>query len=181
MGSFLKKLLLLLFLTIFIKSDTIEVLDMANKITKVSKDALQLIKKFEGFCAQPYLCSANVPTIGYGATFYEDGKKVQINDPAITEERATQLLLNVLKIFEKHVDSYTRDDITQNQFDALVCFAYNVGVGALKSSTLLKLVNSDPSNPQIKNEFLRWNKAAGRALKGLTNRRNAEAELYFKN
>jgi lysozyme len=180
-GSFLKKLILLLFLTIFIKSDSIEVLNMAEKITKVSKQAIELIKKFEGFCAQPYLCPANVPTIGYGATFYEDGKKVQVADPAISEARATQLLQNVLKTFEKHVDSYTRDDITQSQFDALVCFAYNVGVGALKSSTLLKLVNTNPSEPLIKNEFLKWNKAAGRVLKGLTKRREAEANLYFKN
>ena len=119
---------------------------MAEKITKVSKEALELIKKFEGFCAQPYLCPANVPTIGYGATFYEDGTKVKATDPAINEERATQLLKNVLKTFEKHVDSYTRDDITQHQFDALVCFAYNVGVGALKSSTLLKVVNTNPSD-----------------------------------
>lgn len=154
---------------------------MAEKITKVSKDALQLIKKFEGFCAQPYLCPSSVSTVGYGSTFYEDGTKVKLDDPAISEERATQLLLNVLKTFEKHVDTYTRDDITQSQFDALVCFAYNVGVGALKSSTLLKLVNTNPSDPLIKNEFLKWNKAAGKALKGLTNRRTAEAELYFKN
>ena len=180
MGSFLKKLILLLFLTIFIRSDSNEVLNMAEKITKVSKDALDLIKRFEGFCAQPYLCPANVPTIGYGATFYEDGKKVQISDPAISEERATQLLLNVLKTFEKHVDTYTRDDVTQAQFDALVCFSYNVGVGALKSSTLLKLVNANPSDPEIRTQFLRWNKAAGRVLKGLTNRRVAEADLYFK-
>lgn len=154
---------------------------MAEKITKVSKDAINLIKKFEGFCAQPYLCPANVPTIGYGATFYEDGKKVKMDDPAISEERATQLLLGVLKTFEKYVDSYTRDDITQSQFDALVCFAYNVGVGALKSSTLLKLVNTNPNDAEIRTQFLRWNKAAGKALKGLTKRREAEAELYFKN
>ena len=154
---------------------------MTEKITKASKEALQLIKKFEGFCAQPYMCPASVPTIGYGATFYEDGKKVQMDDPSITEQRATQLLQNVLKTFEKHVDSYTRDDITQYQFDALVCFSYNVGVGALKSSTLLKLTNTNPSNPLIKNEFLKWNKAAGKVLKGLTTRRQAEAELYFKN
>ena len=154
---------------------------MAEKITKVSKEALNLIKKFEGFCAQPYLCPAAVPTIGYGATFYEDGTKVKLDDPQITEQRATQLLQNVLKTFEKHVDSYSRDDITQHQFDALVCFAYNVGVGALKSSTLLKLTNTNPSNPLIKNEFLKWNKAAGKVLKGLTTRRQAEAELYFKN
>ena len=154
---------------------------MAEKITKVSKEALELIKKFEGFCAQPYLCPASVSTIGYGATFYENGTKVKLDDPPITEQRATQLLQNVLKTFEKHVDSYTRDDITQSQFDALVCFAYNVGVGALKSSTLLKLVNVNPSDPLIKSEFLKWNKAAGKALKGLTKRREAEANLYFKN
>lgn len=154
---------------------------MTNKITKVSKDALDLIKKFEGFCAQPYLCPASVNTIGYGSTFYEDGTKVKIDDPPITEQRATQLLLSALKTFEKHVDTYTRDDITQSQFDALVCFAYNVGVGALKTSTLLKLVNTNPNNPLIKNEFLKWNKAAGKVLKGLTIRRQAEAELYFKN
>lgn len=154
---------------------------MTEKITKVSKEALQLIKKFEGFCAQPYMCPAAVPTTGYGSTFYEDGTKVQMDDPPITEQRATQLLQNILKTFEKHVDSYTRDDITQYQFDALVCFSYNVGVGALKSSTLLKIINTNPSEPRIKDEFLKWNKAAGKALKGLTKRREAEAELYFKN
>jgi lysozyme len=154
---------------------------MVEKITKVSNQALELIKKFEGFCAQPYLCPAACCTVGYGSTFYEDGTKVKLDDPPITEERATQLLQSVLKTFEKHVDSYARDDITQQQFDALVCFAYNVGVGALKSSTLLKLVNTNPSDPLIKNEFLKWNKAAGKVLKGLTKRREAEAELYFKN
>ena len=152
---------------------------MTQKITKVSQQALELIKRFEGFCSQPYLCPANVPTIGYGATFYEDGTKVKVSDPEITEERATQLLQNVLKTFEKHVDTFTRDDITQQQFDALVCFAYNVGVGALKSSTLLKKVNADPNDPTIRDEFLKWNKAAGKPLKGLTKRRESEAKLYF--
>lgn len=156
---------------------------MAEKITKVSKDALELIKKFEGFSSKPYPdpATGNLPiTIGYGTTFYEDGKKVQVTDPAISEERATQLLQNVLKTFEKHVDTYTRDDVTQSQFDALVCFAYNVGVGALKSSTLLKKVNADPTDATIHDEFLKWNKAARKVLKGLTKRREAEAQLYFK-
>jgi lysozyme len=155
-----------------------------NKIIKISQAGLDLIKHFEGFSSKPYPDpgTGNLPiTIGYGATFYENGTKVKLDDPPITEERATQLLQNVLKTFEKHVDSYSRDDITQHQFNALVCFAYNVGVGALKSSTLLKLVNTNPSNPLIKNEFLKWNKAAGKVLKGLTTRRQAEAELYFKN
>ena len=152
---------------------------MAEKITKVSKQALELIKRFEGFCSQPYLCPANVPTIGYGATYYEDDRKVKVTDPPINEERATQLLANVLVQYEKAVDTFTRDDITQQQFDALVCFSYNVGIGALKSSTLLKLVNANPTDPQIKNEFLKWNKAAGKVLKGLTKRRQDEANLYF--
>lgn len=150
------------------------------KITKISQAGLDLIKKYEGFFSKPYLCPANVPTIGYGATYYEDGRKVTLKDTPITEQRASELLLNVLKEYEKAVDSYTRDDINQNQFDSLVCFAYNVGVNALKSSTLLKLINANPNDPEIRMQFLRWNKAAGKVLKGLTKRRESEAELYFK-
>ena len=70
------------------------------------------------------------------------------------------------------------ENINQNKFDALCCFAYNVGVNALKSSTLLKKVNINPNDPTIKNEFLKWNKANGRALTGLTKRRQEEADLY---
>jgi lysozyme len=178
-GLFLKKLILLLFLTIFIENDSLEILNMSEKITKASKQALELIKKFEGFCSQPYLCPANVPTIGYGATFYEDGTKVKVTDPPINEERATQLLMNVLVQYEKAVDTLTRDDITQQQFDALVCFSYNVGIQALKNSTLLKKINSNLLDPDIRTQFLRWNKAGGVILKGLTRRREAEANLYF--
>lgn len=153
------------------------------KITKISQTGLDLIKKFEGFSAKPYPDpgTGNLPiTIGYGATYYEDGRKVTLKDTPITEQRASELLLNVLKEYEKAVDSYTRDDINQNQFDSLVCFAYNVGVNALKSSTLLKLINANPNDPEIRTQFLRWNKAAGKVLKGLTKRRESEADLYFK-
>jgi lysozyme len=73
-----------------------------------------------------------------------------------------------------------RDDVGQNQFDALVCFSYNVGLGALKGSTLLKKLNANPKDPTIRDEFLRWNKAAGRVMRGLTKRRAEEADLYFK-
>lgn len=128
---------------------------------------------------KPYKCSAGVPTIGYGNTFYENGKKVTLKDAAITESRAVELLAWSLSRFEQYVDSYCRDDISQNQFDALVSFCYNVGPANLKSSTLLKKVNKDPNDPTIRAEFLRWNKAGGRALKGLTRRRTAEADLYF--
>ena len=149
------------------------------KITKLSKSGLDLIKQHEGFCSEPYLCPASVGTIGYGSTYYEDGTKVKLGDPPITEERASKLLANVVVAYEKSVDSFARDDISQQQFDALVCFAYNVGIGALKSSTLLKKVNADPNDPTIRDEFLKWNKAAGKPLKGLTKRRESEAKLYF--
>lgn len=150
-----------------------------SKITTIGKQGLDLIKRFEGFSAKPYLCPAGVPTIGYGATYYEDGTKVKLTDPHITEERGLELLRNVLKTYERAVDSYSRDDITQNQFDALVSFSYNVGTQALKNSTLLKRLNANPLDPDIRVQFMRWNKAGGVILKGLTKRRQAEADLYF--
>jgi lysozyme len=139
-----------------------------------------MIKAFEGFRGTPYKCSAGVPTIGYGATFYPGGKKVTMTDAAITEEQAVELLANMLVSFEKYVDSYCVDTITQNQFDALVSFAYNLGPANLKSSTLLKKVNANPNDESIRLEFLKWVKAGGKTLKGLVRRREAEADLYFK-
>jgi lysozyme len=149
------------------------------KITKVSKKGLDLIKKFEGLKLKPYLCSAGVPTIGYGNTLYENGKKVSLKDSVITESRATELLSYSLKNLEQQVDSFCRDDINQNQFDALVSFAFNLGPYNLKSSTLLKKVNKNPKDPTIRDEFMRWTKAGGKVLKGLVERRKAEADLYF--
>ena len=149
------------------------------KITKIGQRGLELIKKFEGLRLKPYLCAAGVPTIGYGNTFYETGTKVKLTDPQITEERATELLMQSLKSFEKHVDTYCRDDINQNQFDALVSFAFNLGPANLKSSTLLKKVNANPTDETIRAEFAKWTKAGGRVLKGLVLRRTAEADLYF--
>lgn len=150
-----------------------------NKITNISKKGVDLIKSFEGLRLKPYLCSAKVPTIGYGNTFYENGSKVTLKDQAITEARATELLEWSLNKFEQYVDSYCIDSINQNQFDALVSFCYNVGPANLKASTLLKKVNKDPNDPTIRAEFMKWNKAGGRALAGLTRRREAEANLYF--
>lgn len=149
------------------------------KITKLSQKGLDLIKRFEGLKLKPYLCPAKVATIGYGNTFYEDGTKVKLTDPPITEERATELLLSVIKNFEKWVDSYCRDDINQNQFDALVSFAFNLGPNNLKNSTLLKKVNQNPMDLEIRKEFMKWTKGGGRVLRGLVIRREAEADLYF--
>lgn len=148
------------------------------KVNAISAKGLNLIKQFEGFLAKPYKCPAGIPTIGYGATYYPNGLKVTMSDKAITEGQASTMLMNMLRTYEKSVDSFCRDDINQNQFDALCAFAYNVGINALKNSTLLKKVNKNPQDVTIRNEFLKWNKANGRALNGLTNRRIAEADLY---
>jgi lysozyme len=150
------------------------------KITKTGTTGIEIIKMFEGFRSAPYKCPAGIPTIGYGATFYPDGKKVTMTDKAITEQEGTALLQAMLVSFEKYVDSYCRDDINQNQFDALVSFAYNLGPSNLKSSTLLKKVNANPNDETIALEFMKWVKAGGKTLKGLVRRREAESQLYFK-
>jgi lysozyme len=150
------------------------------KITKTGIAGIELIKTFEGFKSAPYKCPAGIPTIGYGATFYPNGKKVTMTDKALTETESIELLKHMLVSFEKYVDSYCRDDINQNQFDALVSFAYNLGPANLKSSTLLKKVNANPADESIKLEFMKWVKAGGKTLKGLVARREAESKLYFK-
>ena len=149
------------------------------KITKTSLKGVELIKKYEGFRSKPYKCEAGVATIGYGATYYPNGQKVKLTDPAIDEKHASLLLEAMLNPYEKAVDSYCRDDINQNQFDALVSFAYNLGNSALKNSTLLKKANANPNDKTIRNEFLKWVNADGKRLKGLVIRRTDEADLYF--
>jgi len=150
------------------------------KIAKTGTAGIEMIKMFEGFRSAPYKCPAGIPTIGYGATFYPNGKKVTMADKAITEAEGTVLLQSMLVSFEKYVDSYCRDDINQNQFDALVSFAYNLGPANLKSSTLLKKVNANPQDETITAEFMKWVKAGGKTLRGLVRRREAESLLYFK-
>jgi lysozyme len=128
---------------------------------------------------KPYLCPASIPTIGFGNTYYPDGTKVKLTDASITKEKAEELLKFLLVTYEKAVDSFCRDDISQGNFDALTSFAYNLGNGNLQKSTLIKKVNANPKDVTIADEFLKWNKANGSVLKGLTRRRQAEANLYF--
>lgn len=151
-----------------------------DRITKISQEGLDLIKNYEGFSSKPYLCSAGVPTIGYGATYYPNGKRVSLTDESITEEWAEVMLAKMLEYYEQEVDAMTTDLINQHQFDALVSFAYNCGTQNLKKSTLLKIVNINPNEPNIELEFMKWNKAKGKTIAGLTKRRAAEAALYFK-
>jgi len=139
---------------------------------------LNLIKKYEGLRLTAYLCPAGVPTIGYGSTRHPNGKKVLLGEKLTGEKEATQLLLATLSPFEDAVNKHL-PNLNQCQFDALVCFSYNVGTGALVKSTLLKKAKINAADPSILDEFLKWNKAGGKVLTGLTNRRRDEANLYF--
>ena len=151
---------------------------------KASKKGLDIIKKYEGFRNAPYLCPANVPTIGFGSTFYEDGSSVTLEDEPITRARAVELLKNVLNKYEEELNYSVTSVINQNQFDALVSFVYNVGTVNFFTSTLLKRVNNNPNDKDIAYQFKRWNKARVNGtltvLKGLKRRRNEEAYLYFQ-
>jgi lysozyme len=137
------------------------------------------ITKHEGLRLKPYLCPAKIPTIGYGNTYYANGKRVTLLDKDITKQEAFEMFKEIANRFAKRVEELVTSNINQNQFNALVSFAYNVGTGNFASSTLLKKINKNPNDLTIKAEFLRWNKAGGKVLNGLTNRRNEEADLYF--
>ena len=140
---------------------------------------LDLIINFEGFSGKPYLCPAGIPTIGFGSTRYPDGTKVTIDDKEVTKEEALSILRGTLESFEKTVNTLVKPKLTQNQFDALVSFVYNVGSGNFSSSTLLVKLNQG-KYLEAANEFLKWNKAGGKFLSGLTRRRAAERELFLK-
>lgn len=144
------------------------------EINKAGKD---LIKRFEGCKLKAYKCPANVFTIGYGNTFYEDGTKVKEGD-VITQERADELFDIIINDFARMTDALVKSDVTENNFSALVSFTFNVGVGNLKKSTLLKKVNANPKDPSIRAEFMKWTRANNVVLKGLVRRREAEAKLY---
>jgi lysozyme len=103
-----------------------------------------------------------------------------LTDKPITEVEARNILKHELNEFAKRVDSITIDTINQAQFDALTSFAYNIGAGALRTSTLLKRVNSNPNDKNIKSHFMKWVNANGKVMNGLINRRQAEADLYYK-
>jgi lysozyme len=148
---------------------------------EISKSGLELIKKHESFRNHPYIpVKGDRPTIGYGNTFYDDGTAVELTDAPITKSEATKLLKTVVKQFEEGVNEVVKVELNQNQFDALISFVYNVGLGAFKSSTLLKRINNNPLDEDIKYQFSRWNRSGGKVYKGLKKRRNEEAYLYFK-
>jgi lysozyme len=149
---------------------------------KLNKKGIEMMHKYEGLRLIAYLCPAKVWTIGYGNTFYEDGSRVKQGDK-ITKERAYELFTNItnMSFVDPIKKRLLKVELNENQFSALVCFAYNVGIANLSKSTLLRKVNINPNDLTIRNEFIKWNKANGKVLRGLTFRRESEANLYFEN
>lgn len=144
-----------------------------------SKNCLDLISQFEGLRLNSYLCPAGVWTIGYGSTRWPDGKAVEPGQ-VVTMEKAKELLrIEVEKIGR----SIPPLNLNQSQFDAVVSFVYNLGIGAFVRSTLYKKIQNDRNDPNIHDEFMKWTKTRVKGklteLKGLVKRRKAESLLYF--
>jgi len=139
---------------------------------------INLITEFEGCKLEAYLDSVGVATIGYGSTRYEDGTPVKLED-VISLQRAKDLFAKTLPKYETSVNTLVKQPLTQNQFDALVSFCYNLGALSLSGSTLLKKININPNDPSIASEFAKWTHAGSQILPGLVRRRQAESDLYF--
>lgn len=137
----------------------------------MTKEA-ELIKSFEGLELEAYLCPADVWTIGYGHT-----GNVKEGD-SITKAEAEALLEKDLAVFRNGVTRAVKVPLNENQFGALVSFAYNLGIGSLQSSTLLKLLNAG-DYAGAADQFLRWNKSKGKVLTGLVRRREAERAVFL--
>ena len=140
--------------------------------------AAELCRRFEGFRAKPYLCPAGIPTIGYGSTFYSDGKKVQITDAPITEVEARALLMRELE--HTYAPGVMRLcpglAADEAKFNAIVDFVYNLGVGRLQTSTLRRKINAKDWEG-AKEQLMLWTRGGGRVLPGLVKRRQAECAL----
>jgi lysozyme len=147
---------------------------------KISQAGIDLIKSFEGLKLNAYKCSAGVATIGFGSTFYPDFKPVKMGDKLKNIQEAEELLKVTLIEFEKNVSALFYNVILkQNQFDALVSFAFNLGTGALAGSTLFRKIKINTNDQTIALEFAKWVNAGGKKLPGLIRRRKAESDLYF--
>ena len=143
----------------------------------ISDKALNFIKQWEGFSARAYQCSANRWTIGYGETMWK-GKPVH-EGMTVTRAEADAALVTRLIGFQKELDGLVHVPLNSNQNAAMLSFIYNIGAPNLKKSTLLKLLNQG-NYDYAAAQFEDWNKAAGKEVAGLTNRRKAECELFLK-
>ena len=140
--------------------------------------AAELCRRFEGFRSKPYLCPAGVPTIGFGSTYYSDGRKVSLEDLPITREEADAILLHELHTtYAPGVLRHCPGLISnESRFNAIVDFAYNLGVGRLQTSTLKRKINAQDWDA-AQEQLMLWTKAGGKVLPGLLKRRQAECAL----
>ena len=146
---------------------------------RINERGLKIIKLFEGFRSEPYLCSAMVPTIGFGSTWSFDGSRVTLRHPPIEESDAEELLLREVGRCEQAVDRLIKVELNENEHSALQSFVYNLGSGRLQSSTLRSLLNRNAPREQVADEFPKWRRAAGKILQGLVRRRAAERALFL--
>ena len=140
--------------------------------------AASLCKQYEGFRSKPYLCPAGVATIGYGSTYYADGRKVTLQDPPMDEPAASALLMYELQ--HTYLPGALRNcpilATDERRLNAVVDFCYNLGIGRLQTSTLKRKINEQDWEA-AKEQLLLWNKGGGKVLAGLDKRRKAEAML----
>ena len=140
--------------------------------------AADLCRRFEGFRAKPYLCPAGIPTIGYGSTYYADGRKVTLNDPPVSEPEARALLMHELEATYAPGVARLCPQLAgdEKRFNAIVDFCYNLGVGRLQTSTLRRKLNAQDWEG-AKEQLMLWTRGGGKILPGLVLRRKAECSL----
>ena len=141
---------------------------------RLNDNGYNALHKREGLKLKPYLDTKGIPTIAMGNTFYLDGKKVTMQDKPLTLNEAFKLGRIVSDNFAKQVFALLKKEVNQNQFNALVSLAYNIGINGFAKSTVLKRVNINPNDPTIKGAFMMWTKN-----KELIGRRKSEVEQYF--
>lgn len=167
---------------------TIDENDVKSGIMTMSPNGIAMIAKFEKFVSAPYLDMVKVWTIGYGNTYYMNGRKVKPTDKPLTLEEATKLKLDIInrdfaaKVNLILANEIKKNRISQNQFDALVSLAYNIGTNALQGSSVIRHIKANQMNAAA-DSFLLWNKGkvkgVRKVIKGLTNRREAERKLFL--
>ena len=141
---------------------------------KLDSKGYKALHDREGLRLKPYLDTQGVPTISLGVTYYPNGRKVTLKDRPLTVIEAEKLGKVIADRFASEVTALIKSNVNQNQFNALVSIAYNIGVNGFKTSSFLKLVNKNPNDPKIKESIMLWTKN-----KELIGRRKAEVSQYF--
>lgn len=140
---------------------------------RITQKTLNHIKQFEGCRLEAYKDAVGIWTIGYGQTFGVT------KGMTITQERADEWIVEYIESLESALEAIPGlKNLSQNRWDAIVSFTYNVGIGNLRRSTLLKKIQNNPNGRSIYTEFLRWDKAKGKRLEGLTRRRQWESKRW---